>query len=197
MNRMPSPALFETRYDRSACDIGIVHLGFGAFHRAHQALYVDDYMDQTGDLRWGIAAVNLRAAESHNFAQLNEASDGYVLKSMSSCGDVNFRRVRSHVKFSDWADDAEQAEALVASPSVHMVTITVTESGYYMGETGALNPEDPSIVAELDGGAPCTVYAYLTRALARRKAAGLGGISILCCDNIRRNGISCVVSFTR
>jgi D-arabinitol 4-dehydrogenase len=57
-----------------------------------------------------------------------------------------------------------------------------------MSETGALNPEDPSIVAELDGGAPRTVYAYLTRALARRKAAGLGGISILCCDNIRRNG---------
>ncbi|MDB2455593.1 hypothetical protein N9W76_05580, partial [Planktomarina temperata] len=133
--------------------------------RAHQALYVDDYMDQTGDLRWGIAAVNLRAAESHNFAQLNEASHGYVLKSMSSCGDVNFRRVRSHVKFSDWADDAEQAEALLARSSVHMVTITVTESGYYMDETGALNPEDPSIVAELGGGAPRTIYAYLTRAL--------------------------------
>jgi len=188
MNRMSSPALFETRYDRSACEIGIVHLGFGAFHRAHQALYVDDYMDQTGDLRWGIAAVNLRAAESYNFAHLNEASHGYVLKSMSSCGDVNFRRVRSHVKFSDWADDAEQAEALLARPSVHMVTITVTESGYYMDETGALNPEDPSIVAELGGGVPRTVYAYLTRALARRKAEELGGISILCCDNIRRNG---------
>jgi D-arabinitol 4-dehydrogenase len=69
-----------------------------------------------------------------------------------------------------------------------MVTITVTESGYYMDETGALNPEDPSIVAELGGGVPRTVYAYLTRALARRKAEELGGISILCCDNIRRNG---------
>jgi D-arabinitol 4-dehydrogenase len=64
MNRMSFPALFETAYNRSDCEIGIVHLGFGAFHRAHQALYVDDYMDQTGDLRWGIAAVNLRAAES-------------------------------------------------------------------------------------------------------------------------------------
>ena len=112
MNRMSSPALFETRYDRSDCEIGIVHLGFGAFHRAHQALYVDDYMDQTGDLRWGIAAVNLRAAESPNFAGLKEASHGYVLKSMSSSGDVDFRRVRSHVKFSDWADNAEEAEAL-------------------------------------------------------------------------------------
>ena len=188
MNRMSSPALFETGYDRSDCEIGIVHLGFGAFHRAHQALYVDDYMDQTGDLRWGIAAVNLRAEESPNFAGLKEASRGYVLKSMSSSGDVDFRRVRSHVKFSDWADNTEEAEALLARSSVHMVTITVTESGYYMDETGALNHEDPSIVAELGGGAPRTIYAYLTRALTRRQAAGLGGISILCCDNIRRNG---------
>ena len=89
MNRMSSPALFETGYDRTDCEIGIVHLGFGAFHRAHQALYVDDYMDQSGDLRWGIAAVNLRAAESPNFAGLKEASRGYVLKSMSSSGDVD------------------------------------------------------------------------------------------------------------
>jgi len=188
MNRMSSPALFETAYNRSDCEIGIVHLGFGAFHRAHQALYVDDYMDQTGDLRWGIAAVNLRAAESPSFAPLKEAQHGYVLKSMSGSGEIDFRRVRSHVKFSDWADNAEEAEELLARPSVHMVTITVTESGYYMDETGALNPEDPTIVAELGGGAACTIYAYLTRALARRKAAGLGGISILCCDNIRRNG---------
>jgi len=188
MNRMSSPALFETAYNRSDCEIGIVHLGFGAFHRAHQALYVDDYMDQTGDLRWGIAAVNLRAAESPSFASLKEAQHGYVLKSMSGSGEIDFRRVRSHVKFSDWADNAEEAEELLARPSVHMVTITVTESGYYMDETGALNSEDPTIAAELGGGAPCTIYAYLTRALARRQAAGLGGISILCCDNIRRNG---------
>ena len=49
--------LFQTDYDRASCKIGIVHLGFGAFHRAHQAVYIDDYMQQTGDLRWGIAAV--------------------------------------------------------------------------------------------------------------------------------------------
>ena len=55
-------------YDRAACQIGVVHLGFGAFHRAHQAVYLDAYMQQTGDLRWGIAAVNLRASESESFA---------------------------------------------------------------------------------------------------------------------------------
>ena len=62
MNRVSSPLLFETSYNRAHCEIGIVHLGFGAFHRAHQALFVDDFMDQSADLRWGIAAVNLREA---------------------------------------------------------------------------------------------------------------------------------------
>ena len=188
MNSLSSPMLFETSYDLSACDIGIVHLGFGAFHRAHQALYIDDYMDQTGDLRWGVAAINLRAAESAAFGGLNSGSNGYVLKSMSSGGKVNFRRVRSHVHFADWAQDADAAEALLALPRVHMVTITVTESGYYLDQFGNLNPQDPAIKTELAGAYPTTVYGYLTRALAKRKAANLGGISILCCDNIRQNG---------
>ena len=55
-----SGGLHATKYDRQECQIGLVHLGYGAFHRAHQAVYVDDYMDLSGDLRWGIAAINLR-----------------------------------------------------------------------------------------------------------------------------------------
>ena len=64
-----SQARYATSYNREHCDIGIVHLGYGAFHRAHQAVYVDDYMESTGDLRWGIAAVNLRASESEAFKE--------------------------------------------------------------------------------------------------------------------------------
>ena len=47
-------------YDKSECQTGVVHIGYGAFHRAHQAMYIDEYMEKTGDLRWGIVAVNLR-----------------------------------------------------------------------------------------------------------------------------------------
>lgn len=52
--------MLKTSYDKSLCQMGIVHIGYGAFHRAHQAVYIDDYMEQTGDLRWGIVAVSLR-----------------------------------------------------------------------------------------------------------------------------------------
>jgi len=81
MNKLNSSRIAVSGYDQAACDIGVVHLGYGAFHRAHQAVFLDAYMDQTGDLGWGIAAVNLRGAESAGFAQNTDGQNGYLLKS--------------------------------------------------------------------------------------------------------------------
>lgn len=191
MNTAPLPPIHATRYDRQACKIGVVHLGFGAFHRAHQAVYLDDYMDATHDLRWGIAAVNLRASESGNIVAASQdiaRHDGYFLKSISAEGEVSLRRVRSHVHFADWSSDPAQAEALLSQSSVHLVTITVTESGYYTDQAGALNVADATIKAEVTGGAATSVYGYLRAALAQRMATTGAPITIACCDNIRQNG---------
>ena len=180
-----------TNYDRSACQIGIVHLGFGAFHRAHQAVYVDDYMEITGDLRWGIAAVNLRGSEAGHFeaAKVDVARhDGYYLKSFSSTGEVTLRRVRAHVHFADWSAAPAEAEALLCQEHVHLVTVTVTESGYYTDPNGDLNAADATIQAEISGGAPQSVYGYLRAALSGRVAATGAPLTIACCDNIRQNG---------
>ena len=65
--------MYKTTYDKTICQTGIIHVGYGAFHRAHQAVYIDDYMEKTGDLRWGIVAVNLR---NEGFREI----DDYVLK---------------------------------------------------------------------------------------------------------------------
>jgi D-arabinitol 4-dehydrogenase len=182
--------IHQTTYETDQCDIGIVHLGFGAFHRAHQAVFIDDYMDTSSDLRWGIAAVNLRSSESTAFSQ--HTSDGYVLKTVAPDGDSVLRRVRSHRAFFDWARDPAAAEALMARASVHMVTITVTESGYYTDPAGDLNSQDPAIAAEISATATrasrTTVYAYLAAGLKARKAAGGTPLTICCCDNIRHNG---------
>ena len=180
-----------TTYDRSACDIGVVHLGFGAFHRAHQAVYLDDYMNKSGDLRWGIAAVNLREAETTPFqiaARDVDDHDGYYLKSVSSAGEVALRRVRSHVAFLDWSADAAQSEALLAKETVQLVTITVTESGYYTDPNGALNADNPLMAAEIAGQAAKSVYAYLRAGLRARMSATGAPVTIACCDNIRQNG---------
>ena len=191
MNTSQSDVIETTQYDRADCDIGVVHLGFGAFHRAHQAVYFDDFLAGSGDLRWGIAAVNLRSSEAAHFKIAEEdinQHNGYFLKTYSHSGDVAMRRVRSHVKFSDWTVNKEATENLLSLPTVHLVTITVTESGYYTGPDGKLNTEDATIKAELTGQSCESVYAYLMAALDKRRAETGAPLTIACCDNIRQNG---------
>ena len=139
-------------YDKSECQTGIVHIGYGNFHRAHQAVYVDEYMNKTGDLRWGIVAVNLR---NEGFREI----DDYILKTPSS-----YRLVRSHLDYIDWTKNRTVAKHMLALPSVHLVTVTVTESGYAPGSP---------------------LFEYLACGLRNRKTP----ITIACCDNIRQNGL--------
>lgn len=191
MTSVVSAAISASQYDRDDCQPGVVHLGFGAFHRAHQAVYFDEYMERTHDLRWGIAAVNLRASESQAFsaaAQDNQLHEGFYLKSFSAEGDVAIQRVRSHLLFSDWTVAPDDSEALLSLPTVHMVTITVTESGYYTDPNGKLKLDDALIAAEIAGQSKESVYAFLSAALIRRVATTGAPLTIACCDNIRRNG---------
>lgn len=191
MNSARHTPIYATEYDRSACEIGVVHLGFGAFHRAHQAVYIDDYMATSGDLRWGIAAVNLRGSEAAHFeaaAEDTNTHDGYFLKSYSAEGEVALRRVRPHVHFTDWSSARSEAEGLLSRPSVHLVTITVTESGYYTDPNGELDAASAIIKSEVAGGEAQSVYGYLRAALNARMNSIAAPVTIACCDNIRQNG---------
>ena len=191
MSGVTSNSISATGYDRSSCDVGVVHIGFGAFHRAHQSVYLDDYMEQTGDLRWGIAAVNLRASEAQYFKSAEadvQRHDGFFLKNYSPDGEVSRRRVRSHVRFSDWSNSPDECESLLSLSSVKLVTITVTESGYYTDPDGKLNLEDSMIKAEVSGDSSGSVYAYLRNGLAGRVNSTGAPLTIACCDNIRQNG---------
>lgn len=131
---------------------GIVHIGYGAFHRAHQAMYIDKYMHKTGDHRWGIVAVNLR---NEGFREI----DDYVVKTPTS-----YTFVRSHLDYIDWTKNRTIAKHMLTLPSVHLVTITVTESGYAPGSP---------------------LFEYLACGLRNRKTP----LTILSCDNIRQNGV--------
>ena len=180
-----------TSYDRASCEIGIVHLGFGAFHRAHQAVYIDEYMEQSGDHRWGIAAVNLRGSESASFASVAAEiaeNDGYYLKAISADGIANLQKIRAHVGFFDWAVMTDESEALLSSPKVHLVTITVTESGYYIDPNGEVDIAHPLMKQEIAGIAAQSCYAYLRAALHQRMSIIDQPLTIACCDNIRKNG---------
>ena len=139
-------------YDKTECQTGIVHIGYGNFHRAHQAMYIDEYMRKTGDLRWGIVAVNLM---NEGFREI----DDYIVKTPT-----RYKKVRSHLDYIDWTKNRTVAKHMLTLPSVHLITITVTESGYAPGSP---------------------LFEYLACGLRNRTKP----ITILCCDNIRQNGV--------
>ncbi len=178
----------RTGYIRENATVGVVHIGYGAFHRAHQAVYLDDCMEITGDLGWGVAAVNLREEDSASLARARKADGGYLLKTVSPDGEWRFRLVRPHLDFADWPSEPDRAEALLGRPGVHAVTVTVTEGGYCVNGDLSLDPEDPAVSSEIAGGPPLTIYAYLARSLERRASATGAPITILSCDNVRANG---------
>ena len=188
MHPAADPALRQTTYDREAARIGVVHVGVGAFHRAHQAVYFDEVMERTGDLNWAIAGVNLRAAQSADIARLRSAGGRYVVKSYDPDGGSDYRVVRAHRAFFDWSRREEGAEDIVADPGVQVLSLTVTESGYCRDEDGGLDLRNREIGAELDGSGKSSVYAYLRAALRKRRAAGGRPLTVLCCDNLRGNG---------
>ena len=164
-------------YDRDAQQVGIVHLGLGAFHRAHQAVYTDAAM-AAGDRDWGIAGVSLRSAGVRDALA---PQDG--LYTVTQRGDDGERTalVGALRKLVVAPEDPQTVAALIASPSVHVVTLTVTEKAYHLRPDGTLAVE----VVEAAAG---TIYHHLAHGLAERHALGLAGLTLVSCDNLADNG---------
>jgi fructuronate reductase len=161
---------------------GIVHFGPGAFHRAHQATYVDRLLDS--DPRWGIAAVSLRSGSATDALK---AQDGlYALAVIDR--EPSMRVIAAH---SDAIGPGEGARLrkLLASPEVRIATSTVTEKGYCLGGDGTLDFAHPDIVHDLKRPAePASVIGWIVAGLRDRRAAGLPPFAMLCCDNMTGNG---------
>lgn len=173
----PLPASAQTPdYDRAVQAAGIVHIGIGAFHRAHQAVYTDDAM-RAGDRDWAIIGVSLRSADVA--AQLNPQDGLYTVSARSVAGSE--LRVIGAVRHVLVASDNPQAVVdAIAAPTTHIVSFTVTEKGYLRRPDGSLD------LAEAIGGS--SLYRFVAAGLAARKAAGLGGVTLLSCDNLAGNG---------
>jgi fructuronate reductase len=166
----------------------MVHLGLGAFHRAHQAWYTQQ-ADPDG--QWGIAAFTGRRPDA---AVALGAQDGlYTLIERSDSGDT-FEVVSSIVEARDGADVARLAE-LIAAESTALVTLTITEAAYGLGPDGALDVGDSAVAADIgllaaQGQAdrePTTAIGRLVFALVARRGAGGGAIAIVSCDNLADN----------
>ena len=126
-------------FNRENCKTGIVHLGVGNFHRAHQANYIDEYLNTSNNMNWGICGINLRKEDSKNFENLKLRKGKYILKTISTSGDEKYKDINSIIKLIDWSKDKDEAEGILSNPDIKLVTMTITESGYYINEKNKLN----------------------------------------------------------
>jgi fructuronate reductase len=170
-------------YDFQSVGVGIVHLGLGAFHRAHQAMFTEDVLSGGGD--WGILGVSLRhPAVSEALAAQDHL---YTVETLASSEDY---RVVAAVRASLCAP-AHRAglEDALASPQTHIVTLTVTEKGYCLGADGSLDFTRPEISRDLEfPNEPNSTIGWIAHGLAIRATRHGRPITIISCDNLQANG---------
>jgi len=180
------PAVARPRYDRGALGVGIVHIGLGAFHRAHQAVYTDDALNRSGG-DWGIAGVSLLSPDTRD--ALRSQGGLYTLGVRDEAGE-RLRVIGSVVEALVAPENPGAVLARLTHPGARVVTVTVTEKGYcHNPATGELDERRPDIRHDLgDPGLPSTLPGFLVEAIRRRRAAGAPPFTVLSCDNLPHNG---------
>ncbi|KAK2074070.1 hypothetical protein P8C59_008307 [Phyllachora maydis] len=178
-------------YDRQAAREGIVHVGVGGFHRAHLAVYVDRLMQDHGCDDYAICGVGLQPGDAAMRDVLAAQDHLYTVVERSAAG-ARAQVVGSIRSFLFAPDDRAAVVAKMAHAHTHIVSLTITESGYYYNEnTHELQADHADIRHDLDpaqADQPVSIFGFLYAALARRKAAGLRPFTVLSCDNMQKNG---------
>ncbi|WP_273691761.1 mannitol dehydrogenase family protein [Ketogulonicigenium vulgare] len=172
-------------YDRAQVTNGIVHLGIGAFHRGHMAVYVDTLL--ADDPHWGIIGASLRRPDTKTAL---EPQDGlYTVSARVGAGE-DLRIIGAIREIIDASADVAPLIARMAAPEIRIFSLTVTEKGYcHDPASGALRADHPDVVADLQNpAAPRSVPGVITAALAARRAGGAGPVTVLSCDNLQGNG---------
>ena len=182
---LPS-SVAQPRYDRHATATGVVHLGLGAFHKAHQAVVYEAALN-SGDLRWGVLGASLRSRGVRD--QLAPQGSLYTVTAREGSNEQT-QLIGALRGVLVAPEDPAQLVQAMAKPEVHLVTLTVTEKGYKLNPAaGALIHDDPDLMADLTAlDRPRTAPGFIVAALAKRRAAGLKPFTTLSCDNLPHNG---------
>ncbi|WP_237480140.1 mannitol dehydrogenase family protein [Lichenibacterium dinghuense] len=178
-------AVARPAYDRAALRTGIVHLGIGAFHRAHMAAYTDAVLAE--DPRWGILGASLRSPGTRDALA---PQDGLYALAVRDAAGERVRVVGSVARLLVAPEDPGALLDAMSAQDTRIVSLTVTEKGYcHRPATGELDEEHPDVVHDLARPeAPRSAPGFIVEALRRRRAAGLPFFAALCCDNLPHNG---------
>jgi fructuronate reductase len=173
-------------YDRAAVKRGVVHLGIGAFHRAHQAAVFEQAL-ASGDLRWGITGVSLRSASVRDQMA---PQDGLYTLVVRDGENERLQVIGAVIDVLVAPENPGAVVAALASADTRIVTLTVTEKGYKLNRaTGALLADDPDVAHDLASlDAPRTVPGFIVAGLAERRRTGRAPLTIISCDNLPHNG---------
>ena len=180
--------------DPAALTIGQVHVGVGAFHRAHQAVCTEDAAAATGETRWGVLGVTQR---SPRVVEQLAPQDG-LYGVLTTGPDPSLRVVGSLRDVAFPGRDTPRVLDTLAAPTTHVVTLTVTEKGYHRDADGRLRTSAPDLAADLgaaagelhhDDDAPTlTAVGLLVRGLVRRHRTSGAPLTVVPCDNLAGNG---------
>jgi mannitol 2-dehydrogenase len=180
-------------YDRSQVTPGIMHFGFGAFHRAHQAEYLDALMNRGKSLDWGIVGVGVLPQDKrmHEVMQAQDCLYTRIQKRFD--GTWNDRVIGSVIEHLHAPDDPAAVVERLADPRIRIVSLTITEGGYeHDPATGEFTPTSGPVLADLaslgSGAMPTSVFGFLLSGLRLRYERGLPPFAVLSCDNIQNNG---------
>ena len=178
------------KYDRSSVKAGIIHVGIGGFHRAHQAYYTNQLLHTKGNENWGICGVALLDFDKKIYHTLKEQNGLYTLVIKELDGSLTTTIIGAIVEYLFAPENPKAVIEKMADAAIKIITLTITEGGYNYNEaTKQFDFKNRLIQHDLENPAsPKTIFGYLTQALKLRKARNLKGLSIQSCDNIQGNG---------
>ena len=170
----------------------VLHLGLGAFHRAHQAVYLQRLIAQETAAglppSWVLAGGNLRPDPTGSVAALQRQGGAFTLETVSPAGERHYERITSIRRVIPYEPSLAGLIEVGADPATRIISFTVTEAGYYLDSDDRLDDRYPELAADLAGTARGTIYGALAAILAERSARGSGPVTLLNCDNLRSNG---------
>ena len=188
MSRLSSKNIPENiqsfSYDRDAVEMGIVHFGVGNFHRAHQAVYVEELLEK-GATQWGITGVSLRSASM----QKALAPQDYIYTLAILGEQTDYRAIGAIKNVLVAPKNSQVVVDLIADVKTQLISSTITEKGYYLS-SGKVDFDNTVLKAErLSLESSTTIYGFLAQGLiARHQQAPDSKLTIMCCDNISKGG---------
>jgi mannitol 2-dehydrogenase len=177
-------------YDRSKVTRGIVHVGVGNFHRAHQAVYLHDIFTKDGPSNWGLVGAGIMADHAGIQSCLKEQDCMWTVVERDEKGSRP-RVIGSMIDVVPYDVDHKPLQELLLDPEIKIVAMTVTEGGYFLDD-GKYNSKDPMIKNDIEHpDAPKTIFGLMIQALRKRRDAGIAPFTIMSCDNVPHNGDVC------